>query len=263
MLGIVLWISGYAALVKVGVLRSPFAPTISGDLVLARSARPGLRVLFVGNSLTYKNGLPALVHQLAATDAGANPIFSIQWTAGGSTLRRASRDRSLSALINEIPWDVVVLQEQSRLLSLPSLDERRRKSYPYARALHEKIAARGARTMLFMTWGYEDGDDRTVDGDTYEWMQARLEQGYGELAADLGASVAPVGLAWADSRRRAPHYSLWAWDGVHPNRAGSYLAACVFYKLLTGRNPPPEFTAGLRRDEVLFLQYVAVEAVAQ
>src|SRR2546425_5701249 len=128
-LGIALWISAYAGLVKLGVLRSPFAPTISGDLALARSASPGVRVLFVGNSLTYKNGLPALVHGLAAADPGAKPIFSVQWVAGGSTLRRASRDRSLSALIDEIPWDVVVLQEQSRLLSLPSLDERRRKSY--------------------------------------------------------------------------------------------------------------------------------------
>lgn len=47
-------------------------------------------------------------------------------------------------------------------------------------------------------------------------------------------------------------------DGHHPNVAGSYLAACVFYEALTGRDPKKStFTAGLAQDDARFLQALA------
>ena len=73
--------------------------------------------------------------------------------------------------------------------------------HPHARALDAKIVHAGARTMLFMTWGYEGGDEATVSGDTFAAMQSRLHDGYSELATELSSSVsvAPVGLAWAEA----------------------------------------------------------------
>jgi hypothetical protein len=53
--------------------------------------------------------------------------------------------------------------------------------------------------------------------------------------------VAPVGLAWKLARERIPGVSLYATDGSHPSRIGSYLAACVIYSTLTG-----ELCKGLR-----------------
>src|SRR5687767_2910265 len=83
---VVLGVSLYVALVKMDLLRGPFDPITSGDIALARSDRTGLRVLFVGNSLTAGNSMPALVHQLAAGDKAARPIFAVQYVAGGWTL---------------------------------------------------------------------------------------------------------------------------------------------------------------------------------
>jgi hypothetical protein len=61
-------------LVRAGLVENPFAPHASGDLALARGDRHGLRVLFVGNSFTFENSMPGLVHQLAAADVGATPV---------------------------------------------------------------------------------------------------------------------------------------------------------------------------------------------
>ena len=254
--GVVLGFALYSGLVHMGLARSLLAPNLRGDIALARSDRPGLRVLFVGNSFTFRNSLPALVHELAAGDPGAPPIFSVEYAAGGWSLHQANKDDGLDKLLREVHWDVVVLQEKSWLLSLPE-EQWRRETYPAARALREKIAAAGARTVLFMTWGYVRGDRRDEPHDTYAAMQARLADGYSKLGSELGAQVAPAGLAWAEALRRQPTLDLWAGDGQHPARLGSYLAACVFYAMLSGREPAQSgFTAGIRPGQVRLFQQV-------
>ncbi len=255
--GIVLGLTLYAGLVHIGLARSLFAPTLRGDIALARSDRPGMRVLFVGNSFTFKNSLPALVRDLAAGDPGATPIFSVEYAAGGWSLHQANKDDGLDKLLQEVHWDVVVLQEKSWVLSLPE-DQWRRETYPAARDLHEKISAVGARTVLFMTWGYVRGDRWHERHDTYAAMQGRLDSGYSKLGAELGAQVAPAGLAWAEALRREPSLDLWAGDGKHPGRLGSYLAACVFYAMVSGREPTrSRFTAGIQVKQAHTLQQVA------
>jgi hypothetical protein len=233
-------VSLYVGLIQAGVLRFPFGPSVHGDIGLARSERTGMRVLFVGNSLTYYNSMPALVEQLAASDEGALPVFAVWYTAPGWTLRRAAGDEDRTALLAGVRWDAVVLQEQSALAS-SSVDRRREETDPYVRDLQTRSAGGGARTVLFMTWRYREASD---------------------LAAVLGLPIAPVEPAWGEARARRPGMDLLASDGRHPNRAASYLAACVFYATLTGRDPAgSSFTAGLERSEARFLQHLAFETV--
>jgi hypothetical protein len=260
--GVVLGFALYSGLVHMGLARSLFAPNLRGDITLARSDRPGLRVLFVGNSFTFRNSLPALVHELAAGDPGAKPIFSVEYAAGGWSLHQADKDDGLDKLLREVHWDVVVLQEKSWVLSLPE-EQWRRETYPAARDLHDKITAVGARTLLFMTWGYVRGDRWHEPQDTYAAMQARLADGYSKLGAELGAQVAPAGLAWTEALRREPSLDLWAGDGQHPGRLGSYLAACVFYAMLSGREPTrSRFTAGIQPGQARLFQQVAANVSA-
>jgi hypothetical protein len=255
--GVALGLLVFALLIELGLVRNPLGPFESGDLALARSGRPGLRVLFVGNSFTYENSLPELVHELAGGDPDARPIFAVELVKGGWTLRAASHDGTLPGLLAGVRWNAVVLQEQSEELSFPAW-QRRREVYPFAQALAARIAAAGARTMLFMTWGYRLGDRRNRAADSFEAMQARLEQGYDDLGRRLSAPVAPVGAAWREALRRRPGIDLWAGDGRHPNRAGSYLAACVFFAVLERRDPTrSSFDGGLSAGEARFLKRVA------
>ena len=188
--GVLLGISVYAGLVKLGLARSLFRPVAGGDLELARSGRSGVRVLFVGNSLTFKNDLPELVHRLAGA---RTRIFAGSFTAPGWQLSQFAGDRGLERLLRDVHWDVVVLQEQSQIPSFPA-------------------------------------DDRARSG----------RRGLGGGAT------------------RRPRLDLWARDGTHPSRAGSYLAACVFYALLTRRSPVGNaYTAGLEPAEARLLQRIA------
>ena len=261
LVAIPLGLAAWVGLVRAGVLANPWAPHASGDLALARGTRPGLRVLFVGNSLTFENHMPELVHQLAAGDPGAPPVYAVWYTAPGWTLAGASQDSGLASLIGQVDWNEVVLQEQSQMLSMPP-SSWERTTAPAARLLQRRIQAAGAQTILFETWGYRAGDRRLVPGDDYLRMQTRLVDGYTGLATELGARVAPVGMAWWLEHTYHPQVGLWAGDGVHPTAAGSYLAACVLYAELTGRSPASSsFTGGLAPLQADIIKRLAWSAV--
>jgi hypothetical protein len=230
-------------------------PTAGGNLDLARSSRAGVRVLFVGNSLTFKNDLPELVHRLGGE---RTPIFAGSFTAPGWRLRQFAGNHHLDRLLHEIRWDVVVLQEQSQIPSF-SQDERADEFTPYVKELADEIRANGAEPLLFVTWARRTGDRRNVSGDTYAAMQQRVVDGYWDAAHASASAVAPVGVVWANALSRRPQLELWASDGTHPSRAGSYLAACVFYRLLTRKSPVGNaYTAGLQPSLARFLQRASV-----
>jgi hypothetical protein len=260
MIGLVAGVALFVGLIRAGVVRNPLSPTAHGDLALARSNQPGIRVLFVGNSLTYTNSMPAMVEQLAEADTGAPRIITVWYTAGGWTLEAAADDSGLARLIRDVQWDDVVLQEQSQIGSQSggSVEQ----MYAAAGALSAQTSRIGARTMLFAPWAYRSGDGRDVPGDSYVAMQQRIVATYAGLADRLAAPVAPVGAAWSLAIQRDPGVELWAGDGVHPNTAGSYLAACVFYAMLSGRDPEGNpFVAGLDPGQARELQAAAWTAV--
>ena len=236
---------------------------LSGDLELVRSDRPGLRILFIGNTLTSDNSMARMVRRLGEGDLGAPlPIFAVQYARRGSTLEDALDDNRLTEVLEDERWNHVVLQEHSQIASRPG--EREGRMFPAAITLDRLARQSGGRTVLFMTWGYEAGDGDAVSGDTHQAMQVRVSQGYYELASRLTALLAPVGLAWEEALRQRPGLDLWSDDGRRPSRTGSYLTACVFYTLLTRRDPTrSRFTAGLDLAQARRLQEIARESVRQ
>lgn len=225
--GAALWVVG----IQAGIVPHPLGPSATGDLALVRSKQPGVRVLFVGNSLTYYNEMPSMVRSLSALDPGGQELLVVQYTAPGWRLSSASADRGLLKLLGEVRWDEVVLQERS--------DE----SAPFFDALSARASAVGARTVIFDLGRGGAG-------------------GYRQEARRLGARLAPVWDAWMTALERRPGLDLYGWDGHHPSRAGSFLMACVFYAVLTGRDPTGNaYTAGLESTDARFLQQIAREVV--
>ena len=240
------------------MFHNPLFVQTEGDIELARTEEPGVRVLFLGNSFTFYNDMPHMLHELAAEDPGAAPVFAVARVRGSWTLEGATDDKGFVSLVNDIDWDAVVLQERSWYLA-ESQEWWMKETYPYVDDLRRKIEAGRDPGYLFETWGYRDG---IAKGDSYDWMQGRLEDGYERLGARVGMDVVPVGNAWYAVRKLRPALNLYASDGRHPNRVGSYLAACVFYAEFTGRNPSESrYTAGLDSDVAKFLQETAYSAV--
>ena len=98
-----------------------------------------LKVLFIGNSYTYVNDLPALVVALADA-AGGRKIETDQQLPGGCTLEGHVKGKKAIEKIRERKWDVVVLQGHSleSILNRESMQK-------YARILDAEIKKQGAR----------------------------------------------------------------------------------------------------------------------
>jgi hypothetical protein len=99
--------------------------------------------------------------------------------------------------------------------------------FPYARRFHAEARRRGTKTVLALTWSRRHAPE----------AQARLTHAFMTLGRELGAPVAPIGLAWQAVREQHPDIALYVEDGSHPSPAGTYLAACTLYATLFGRSP--------------------------
>jgi hypothetical protein len=128
----------------------------------------------------------------------------------------------------------VVLQEQSVVPAVVAA--RTREMYPAVRDLVIAIRARGAKPILFLTWGRRDGLPESGYRD-YRTMQSEITAGYLTIADELGVVVAPVGVAWSTALRADPELALWQADGSHPSVAGSFLAACTLYATIYHQSP--------------------------
>lgn len=208
------------------------------------------RVLFVGNSFTYfNNSLHGHYRNLAAaSDPSGNAArFTKAMTISGEEL--ANHEGGLRQMLEVYDWDAVVMQGHS----LEAVDEERR---PGLEAAAEKYAGlirdEGAEPFIFMTWAYRDRPGMTPE----------LDSVYSALGQRLDVTVAPVGLVFAEAIDTIPGVDLFDPDGFHPSRAGTYLAACVFYAVLRESSPVGNaYTAGLEDELALELQKVAWRGV--
>jgi hypothetical protein len=214
---------------------------------LLRRRCPDHKVLFVGNSLTYVNDLPSTLAELSWSKPGrcveVDSVVAAGATLGDHWTRAAARER-----IRSEPWHAVVLQDQSlRPLEAPA------ETLRDIRLFHAEIAAQKAHTLLFSTWTRRDAPER----------QLVIGHVYATSARELSARVVPVGEAWRLVRSSHPQIELYAPDGNHPARAGTYLTACVFYATLFSETPEGASRLGLDQREASALQRAAWQIVSE
>ncbi len=180
------------------------------------------QVLFIGNSYTYVNHLPRWVQQLSIEAEEHQSLDTEMVAIGGASLQRHWKMGEALKKIQSQQWDYVVLQEQSTLpLSDPET------MYQYARLFDRAIKRAKARTLFYLTWTKQDRPE----------TQSILTDSYVKIARELNARIAPVGLAWQQVQLENSQFNLYYSDGSHPSPIGSYIAACVFYSILSDRTP--------------------------
>jgi endoglucanase len=211
------------------------------------------KVLFIGNSFTYyNNSLHYHVEQLRRNTMShkdfADYNFRAATIAGGYWFEQLT---NVDSLTNKKGWNVVVMQGHSR----EAIDDSKRLSFKAA--LSESLTLlreRGIKPMLFMTWAYKHRPE----------MIKALEPRYIELAHELDVTLVPVGSAFARALELRPDLDLHAKDGIHPSRAGTYLAASVFYAMLYQESPVGlKYNMGLDVKDATFLQEIAHRTVAE
>ncbi len=215
-----------------------------------------LKILFIGNSHTYLNYMPQLLSALVdAADRGV-ALYVDQCTGEGADLEWHWNNPTSRDAIAGNRWDYVVLQDRSAgPLEQPESFAR------HAGLLEAEIRKQGAETIFYMTWANRLRPE----------TQTGLTAAYAAVARELGAALAPVGLAWEAVHRIEPDLDLHHPDNRHANPSGSYLTACVFYSVLLNASPeglPATFyfegkkRGAPEKDKALLLQRVAWETVS-
>ncbi|MBD1912950.1 MULTISPECIES: hypothetical protein [unclassified Leptolyngbya] len=209
------------------------------------SSQESAQILLVGNSFTFFND--GIDQQLV----GLSPSSRVSSVAlGGYTLDDHTHDKNTRRTIRDGGWEYVVLQEQSQI---PIFDPG--KFHKSVRKLDKEIRKRGAKTVLLMTW-------ERPDSVSYGVTTASLADAYNAVGAELGATVAPAGLAFARSLTERPDLVLYNLDG-HPTPYGTYLAACVLYGTIFERSPVgnPYGGRSIPRDVGVYFQKIAAESL--
>lgn len=234
----------------------------------AKKAVPqdSIRVLFIGNSYTYVNDLPAMVDSIAKSQKKLMSVTRI--VKGGEKIAGHLKNEKLLKLLKKGGWDYVVVQEQSSMPSYPTL-EVARTTYKAAHTMDSLIVAGSpqAKVIFYMTWGHKYGNQRPWKGypliDNYEGMQERLITSYLEMAYDNDARCAPVGMAWREIRREHPELQLYWPDCTHPSVLGSYLAANVIYTTMFPKPYQTGYAPGIDSSTAEILQQTAQQTVLQ
>lgn len=182
-------------------------------------------ILFVGNSLTSMNGgVDAQMRVLSP----ATRIAAV--ATPGHSLEAHWLDGQALDIIQEGNWDCVVLQEQSgRPVSEPA------KFREFVKKFDAEVTKNGGKTVLWMTWGRPESSEAAV-------TTAEVAEAYNAVGNQVEVQVAPVGLAVARAYSAHAEPALAFADG-HPTAAGTYLAACVLYATIFGKNPPTNAAA--------------------
>ena len=190
-----------------------------------------IHVLFIGNSYTYVNNLPAMFAQLA--EAGHQPkVEATMLTPGGTRLQDHLEKFDDLTILRQGKWDYVVLQEQSVMGTSYYVNGNvrvvtDRYFAPYAKKWVSEIRKAGAIPVFYLTWARKATPED----------QRELNYAYVHVAKETKSVVAPAGIAWSLVRQRQPEIELFYKDGSHPSPAGTYLSACAMYASIFQRDP--------------------------
>jgi lysophospholipase L1-like esterase len=179
----------------------------------AAAAPPqSLRVLFVGNSLTATNDLPAHVAGLA--DASGRKLEYRTIAVGGYSLEDHWNLGEARKALATRSWDVVVMQQGPS-----ALPESQTNLRAWAIRFADEARSKGTRPALLTVW-------------PESYRQSALAEvitSYRRAAEAAGAELLPAGVAWQAAWRCDRRLPLYGGDGFHPSPVGTYAAALVIY----------------------------------
>lgn len=189
----------------------------SGKEVYGNPLNKVIRILFVGNSLTYTNDIPALVKELGRSDfifieykTIAKPDYSLDdHLAEGIVQSEISKGR----------YDFVIVQQGPS--ALPASQAILMSSVNKYKVLCDQAKTKLA---LYMVW---PSKERFFDLDNVIYS-------YSNAGNTHNAIICAAGLAWKKIWALDSGIELYGSDGFHPGITGSLLSAMVIYGTITG-----------------------------
>jgi hypothetical protein len=181
-------------------------------------AGKSLRILFVGNSLTYVNDLPSMIKEMGKQDnititytSFIFPDYSLEdhWNEG-----------KVKAEIEKGGYDFVIAQQGPSALA-----ESQVLLLDYAKRFAELCNKNKSKLALYMVW---PSKARSFDLDN-------VISSYTNAATKTSSLLCPAGLAWKKAWEAESSLPLYSPDNFHPSVTGSVLAALTIYKVIADK----------------------------
>lgn len=173
-----------------------------------------LSILFLGNSHTAVNDVPAMVKSLIESDGSKRQV--VLGTITGTNLEQLGNNSQAIQAISSGKWDVVILQGAALSSS---------HKYVYSQAGAIKLAklakASKARVLLYAEWPRKGWDETDY-----------ILGIYSQIAKASGAEIVPVCSAWDAALKLRSDLELWAGDGNHSSPLGGFLAGLTIADFL-------------------------------
>lgn len=208
-----------------------------------------VRVLFVGNSLTYYHEMPRIFMALASAGLKRRVVVGLV-SLSGMPIQMISMMTDVKEVVKRFPWSYVVLQQKPQPsmfgglnitvtggggmpMSSATVEDNQ---HIFEQYVHMSAPAKVAVWNQYYMPGLGQKGERFVDSLV------------GTAARAAGVSYVPVSAAWAQVAQTDS--SLWYHlyqryapgmagreQNTHPSLAGSYLIALMLYQSLTGQSP--------------------------
>lgn len=173
-----------------------------------------MRILFIGNSHTYYNDMPAMLAALAKEDRFGCEVTMI--AHGGWYLEQHQAEPEVRFNILYGNYDYVVLQEHAH----PFGPEEKMQNA--AKAICAWAAEAGSTPVAYMTWAQKGKEEEQVP----------MARAYRRMAEEQKAVLAPVGEKWWEYIHANPDVEMYDPDGAHASKAGSAFAAKVLWETI-------------------------------
>lgn len=234
----------------------------------------GIKVLFIGDSLTFYNDMPSIFE--AFSRAAGKRIRVDSFTKSGMGIAMMRDDATLWAKISDKiasqNWDIIVFQPQRNQTVMTEFFPRYPwKEYSAAKDLVRLIQNAGAVPILYSTFGVTKGSV-TKDGFTKTMTReehTNLITAYNATVSELlDCKAVYVGETFQAAYEKNSSINLYHEDQTHPCEAGSYLIAVDFYTVIFGESAEKvnysggldaEMASFLREQSTLLLQFAPTQ----
>ncbi|MBR3295234.1 MAG: hypothetical protein IKI62_03140 [Clostridia bacterium] len=178
-----------------------------------------MKVLFVGNSHTFFNDMPALFARFAEMTTGEK-TEAVMLAYGGRDYKW-HRKEYFAVRYNLLygGYDYCVLQQVAH--PYPASEE----TLQYGKELIDICHRTGTTPVIFETWAEK----------RFPENQQKMIDTCRKLAQDNDPVLAPVGEIWQKVCKRYPDIELYFRDGEHAGLYGDFLVAAVMCRTMTGK----------------------------
>lgn len=177
-----------------------------------------IKVLYIGNSLTYVNDLPGLVAEIAQQD---NVTISYEtFLFPDYSLEDHWKEGKVKTEIEKGGYDFVIAQQGPS-----ALPESQALLLDYTKKFAKQCGKYKSKLVLYMVW---PSKQRLFDLDNVIYS-------YANAAKQADAILCPAGIAWKKTWEKDSSTLLYGPDNFHPGIDGSLLSALCIYGALSNK----------------------------